>query len=131
MGQENLRDHIVFGSMPHVGESSTDYRERMAAIQAEALARRQQELHEQSSPLNTPSARIKIWERLHQLEMPRNPAHPLIAIIATNTGLSTDEVHAEQRSRSKPPAAPAATAVPGAPTVPAAVAAPATADPAT
>jgi hypothetical protein len=112
MTQENLRDRIVFGSMPQFGESTSDYRERMALLQSEALKRRQQELHEQSSPLNTPSDRIRIWERLHQLELPRSPSHALIAIIATNTGLSTEDVHAEQRMRAAPPAAPAPLAVP-------------------
>jgi len=109
MTQETVRDRIVFGSTPQFGESSTDYRERMALLQSEALKRRQEELHEQSSPLNTPSDRIRIWERLHQLELPRNPSHALIPIIATNTGLSTEEVRAEQRLRATPPAAPTPT----------------------
>jgi len=105
MGQDNLRDRLVFGSVPHVGESSTDYRERMAQIQADAVRRREEELHEQSSPLNTASARIQIWERLHQVDLPRNPAHALIAIIANQTGLSADDVLAEQRLRVKGPVA--------------------------
>jgi len=112
MGQENLRDRIVFGGAPHVGESSADYRERMAFIQAEALKRRQQELLEQSSPANAPSARLRLWERLHQVQLPRNPGHRLIAVIAENTGLSADDVRAEQRLRANPPPPPAATALP-------------------
>jgi len=34
----------------------------MARLQTEALERRQQLLRDQSSPLNTPSARIKLWK---------------------------------------------------------------------
>ena len=112
MDQGKFSDRIRYGSIPHVGESSIDYRERMALIQAEALERRQQQLDAQSSPLNTPSDRIRIWERLHQITLPRNPAHRLIAIIAANTGLSADEVLAEQRLRATTPAVAAAPASP-------------------
>jgi len=100
------------GAAPHVGENSADYRERMALVQAEALERRQQQLHEQSSPLNTPSDRIRIWERLHQVQLPRNPSHRLIAVIAANTGLTANEVRAEQELRAAVPPAVVASADP-------------------
>lgn len=110
MDQDSSSGRIERGPAPRVGESSTDYRERMALIQAEAIERRQQQLHEQSSPLNTPSDRIRIWERLHQVELPRNPSHRLIGVIAQNTGLSADDVRAEQRIRANPSALPAVAA---------------------
>jgi len=103
---------IVYGSAGASAESVTDYRERMLTLQAEALERRQQQLHEQASPLNSPAERIRIWERLHQLELPRDPAHRLIAVIAANTGLSVDEVLMEQRARATGPVAPATPAQP-------------------
>jgi hypothetical protein len=84
---------------PRAGESQADYRERMIVLQAEALERRQKQLGEQRSPLNSPADRIRIWERLHQLTLPRNPSHHLIAVIAANTGLSLEEVRLEQRER--------------------------------
>lgn len=87
------------GSAPRAGESQADYRERMIVLQAEALERRQKELGEQCSPLNSPADRIRIWERLHQLTLPRSPSHHLIAVIAANTGLSLEEVRVEQRER--------------------------------
>ena len=105
---DTLPSRMELISTPQIGESSADYRARMARIQSEAIERRQKELLEQASPLNTPSARIRIWERLHQVELPRNPAHRLIAIIAANTGLSADDVRAEQTSRAAPPALPIA-----------------------
>jgi len=105
MGPENLRDRLVFGSGPHVGENSTDFRERMAHIQAETARRRELELHEQISPSNTPAMRVQIWERLHQVALPRSPTHNLMAIIATQTGLTLDEVLIEQRQRFQAPAA--------------------------
>jgi hypothetical protein len=95
MEQDKLGSRLV----PHAGETNADYRARIAHLQAEALERRQQELSEQSSPHNTPSDRIRIWERLHQVELPRNPAHRLVAVIAANTGLSAEQVLAEQQVR--------------------------------
>lgn len=98
-------DQIVPSSAPRIGESQADYRQRLILLQAEALDRRQQELSEQRSPLNTPADRIRIWERLHQLPLPRNPGHRLITVIAANTGLSLEDVRAEQLVRARAKAA--------------------------
>jgi hypothetical protein len=89
-------------SPPIPGESTDAYRERLAMLQAEAAERRQQQIVEQSSPLNSPSVRIRAWERLHQLDLPGNPTHSLIEVIAANTGLTSDDVRAEQRLRARP-----------------------------
>jgi hypothetical protein len=91
---------IVYGAV-QAGESTADYRTRMARIQAEALEQWQKQLAEQSSVLNSPSDRIRVWERRHQIELPRDPAHRLIKLIAANTGLSTEEVYEEQRLRAE------------------------------
>jgi hypothetical protein len=88
---------------PVSGETIADYRARIAQHQAELLDRRQQELLEQASTLHTPAMRIRIWERLHQVAMPRSPAHRLLDVIAANTGLSIEEVREEQRQRITPP----------------------------
>lgn len=90
----NLRHPAPIG-----GESNADYRRRTEELQAEAAERRQQQIHQQSSPLNSPSVRIQAWERLHQVDLPRDPAHRLIGVIASNTGLSVAEVRAEQLER--------------------------------
>lgn len=84
---------------PIAGESSIDYRKRAEELEAEAAERRQQQIEQQSSPLNSPTIRIKAWERLHQLDLPRDPAHRLIGVIAASTGLTVDEVRAEQLDR--------------------------------
>ena len=99
MPENAVPNGIVASSAPAVGESPADYRVRMALLQAEAAERRRQELSEQRSPLNTPADRIRLWERLHQLTLPRSPSHPLITVIAANTGLSLEEVRLEQRER--------------------------------
>jgi hypothetical protein len=84
------------------GELITDYRARLAAEQSDALKRRRSELAEQSSELNTPEQRIRIWERLHALDLPREAIHPLLRLIATGTGLTLEQVRDEQRQRSAP-----------------------------
>jgi hypothetical protein len=73
----------------------------MARLQAEALENWQKQLAEQSSTLNSPSDRIRVWERRHQIDLPRDPGHRLIKLIAANTGLSTEDVYAEQRLRAE------------------------------
>ena len=94
-----MPDRIVSHTIPRPGESAAEYRERIALLEAAALERRQQELNEQRSPSNAPADRIRIWERRHQLSLPRSPDHHLLAVIAANTGLSLDDVRAEQRLR--------------------------------
>jgi len=91
---------------PKPGESIVDSRARIAQRQAEALEQRQRELAEQASGANTPAARIRIWERLHQIALPRNPAHRVLSVVAANTGLSLEEVRAEQRDRALLPTKP-------------------------
>jgi hypothetical protein len=97
------------GSAASIGaETIADYRARIAHQQAEAARRRQEELEEQSSTLKTPDTRIRIWERLHEVGLPRDPTHRLVDIIAANTGLTVEEVRDEQRLRAS--GAPAAAA---------------------
>jgi len=70
----------LFRPIPSPGESNVDYRKRLELLQIEAAERRQRQIDEQSSPLNS-------------------PANRLVDVIATNTGLTLDEVRAEQVSR--------------------------------
>jgi hypothetical protein len=97
----DLNKQMDYGA-PKPGESTIDFRDRLAQRQAEAIELRRRELAEQISDANTPAARIKIWERLHQITLPRNPTHPLLSVISVNTGLTIDEVRAEQRQRTMP-----------------------------
>jgi hypothetical protein len=100
MANEKYDRHIVFGSV-QAGESTADYRTRMANLQAEALEHWQKQLAEQTSSLNSPADRIRVWERRHQIDLPRDPSHRLVKLIAANTGLSAEEVYAEQRQRAE------------------------------
>ncbi|MCC7464303.1 MAG: hypothetical protein IT480_17810 [Gammaproteobacteria bacterium] len=88
--------------VPVVGETTSDYRARVAEHQAERARRRQEELLEQTAIQNTPAVRIRVWERLHQVTLPRNPAHRLLEVIAADTDLSLEQVREEQRARLAP-----------------------------
>jgi DNA-binding transcriptional regulator YiaG len=101
--REKSSGHAAHAPVPFAGETNNNYRARIAHHQADVLEQRQRELLEQASSLNTPTARIRIWERLHQLSLPRDPKHRLLGIIAANTGLTLDEVLDEQRLRIAPP----------------------------
>ncbi len=104
--------------LPLAGEPTADFRERLARQQAEAAERRRHALTEQASPLNSAEARIRIWEQLHAIELPRDAQHRLLAVIAANTGLSIAQVRAEQQQRAAggvPRPLVGASDVPGAP----------------
>lgn len=88
-----------FRTQPHVGESITDYRIRLAYEQEEMQQRRLLELAEQVSVRRLPSERIDIWERLHGLPLPRNPTHKLVSVIAAATDLQLEQVQEVQRLR--------------------------------
>jgi hypothetical protein len=83
-------------------ELMSDYRSRLALEQFRAEEQRQQERAEQSSTLNTPETRIRAWEKVHGVRLPASPAHPVLPSVATATGLSLDQVQAEQLRRSAP-----------------------------
>jgi len=76
-----------------------DFRARLVHQQAEAAERRRMDLAEQSSRLKTAEERIRIWERIHEVNLPRDPEHRLVEIIATNTGLTSSDVREEQQRR--------------------------------
>ena len=86
-------------SIPAGDDPMMDFRARLAHNQAEAAERRRMDLAEQSSRLKTAEERIRIWERIHEVTLPRDPAHNLIDIIATNTGLTDADVRDEQQRR--------------------------------
>ena len=73
--------------------------ERLAREEYERSEKRRQELAQQRSELNPPEIRIRTWERIHQLRMPSDPAHPILDVIAVSTRLTLEEVREEQRAR--------------------------------
>jgi len=88
-------------SVPSGEDPTMDFRARLVHQQAEHAERRKFDLAEQSSRLKTAEERIRIWERLHEVTLPRDPQHRLVEIIAANTGLTGAEVRDEQRRRAE------------------------------
>ena len=91
-----------------LGDPATDYHARIVREQTEEAERVQRERVEQSSELNTPAIRIRAWERLHRLTLPRGSAHAVLNIVAKATHLTLEQVREEQRRRSEPAPAPQA-----------------------
>ena len=86
-------------TQPSSDDPMMDYRARLVHQQAEAAERRRHDLAEQSSRMKTPEERIRIWERIHEVGLPRDSSHRLVEIIAANTGLTDADVRDEQQRR--------------------------------
>ena len=77
--------------------------DRRAAVLRDEQARqemRQSKIDALTSPFAEPSERIRLWEELHGLRLPRSADHRLVRVIAQRTALTTQQVHEEQRRRS-------------------------------
>ncbi len=81
------------------GNWMKEHRERIALEESQRLERKQHELLEQASEHNSPTERIRIWERRHALTLPRDPNHPVLVIVADATHLTVDQVQEEQQRR--------------------------------
>ena len=75
------------------------HREKIAFEADERAQQRRAQLTEQSSSLHTPEARIRIWEKVHGLRLPSDPAHAILDVVAADTGLTILEVRQEQDAR--------------------------------
>ena len=87
-------------------DPATGYPTRILREQVEEAERAQRERIEQSSELNTPAMRIRAWERLHRLTLPRGSAHSVLSVVAKATHLTLEQVREEQLRRSEPAAVP-------------------------
>ena len=83
-----------------------DHRARFERMQLEAAERRERALTDQRAPENSPEMRVRIWERLHQVRLPKDPAHAILKQVAQQTALDLSDVLEVQRVRAQP-AAPA------------------------
>jgi hypothetical protein len=79
-----------------------DRRAQVEHEQQQRMAERQQQIALQSSPLSSAEERIRLWEKLHALNLPRSPTHKLLRIIAEQTELSLEQVLDVQRRRVAP-----------------------------
>jgi len=86
-------------TLPRTGDLGKNHAEPLAPDESERAEKRRQELAEQRSDLNPPAVRIRAWEKIHQLRLPSDPAHPILDVIAVSTRLTLAEVQEEQRTR--------------------------------
>jgi hypothetical protein len=96
---EPERSSRPFRAQSRIAESVAEHRTRLAREQEEAQQRRSEALAGQVSIINNPSERIRIWERLHGLALPRSPTHKLLGVIAAATDLELEQVQEVQRLR--------------------------------
>lgn len=76
--------------------------DRRAAVRLEnerKASERRSELESLTAPTLSPRERISTWERLYALKLPRSADHPLAKLIASQTGLTLEDIRAEQAHR--------------------------------
>jgi len=76
--------------------------DRRAAVLRDEQARREERqarLDALTSPFAEPSDRIRQWEDLYGLKLPRSASHRLVRVIAQHTALSPEQIQDEQRRR--------------------------------
>ena len=88
-------------------EPILDHRARAERARLEAEQHRQRALTDQRDPANTPDTRVRVWERLHQVRLPKDPGHAILATVARDTELTLNAVLDVQRERAAPPVTPA------------------------
>jgi hypothetical protein len=76
-----------------------EHRARVAIEEETRVAKRLAAQAEQCESSTAPEARIRAWEKLHELRLPSDAAHPIISIIALATHLTVAEVWQVQQAR--------------------------------
>jgi hypothetical protein len=82
-----------------------DYRARIERARLEAAKARSEAISEQRSAVNTPAQRVRAWERLHQVTLPKSPSHAVLRVVARQTGMTLADIQAVQQQRVQPPGA--------------------------
>lgn len=80
-------------------ELLADHRERIALEEEERARKRTSQFEELRSEVNSVPVRISAWEKMHGLRLPSDPAHPILHVIASATGISLSCLREEQRTR--------------------------------
>ncbi len=80
-------------------EVLADHRERLAVEEDERVKERARQFEELRSELNSASVRIRAWEKMHGLRLPTSPAHPILDVIASATGIPLATLREEQQIR--------------------------------
>jgi hypothetical protein len=82
--------------------SLADRRAQFEHEQQQRIEERKQQVALLSSPLSSADERIRLWERLHALDLPRSPTHKLLPIIAQQTAIALAQVLEVQQRRFAP-----------------------------
>jgi len=96
------RSNKTFSALSATAETVAEHRARLAQEQEVALQLRTDALAGQVAMTNSPSERVRIWERLHGLPLPLSPNHRLLEVIALATQLHIEQVHEVQKLRAAP-----------------------------
>lgn len=80
-------------------EVAAERREQLNFERAALQADKDRNLARQRSMETPPATRIALWESRHGLALPRDPAHPLMRVIAENTDLDVAQVLDERHRR--------------------------------
>jgi hypothetical protein len=80
-------------------ELLADHRERLAIEAEERARKRASQLEELRSEINAVPVRIRAWEKMHGLSLPSDPAHPILRVISSSTGISLACLREEQQAR--------------------------------
>jgi hypothetical protein len=96
--RESMNDKYSIDGSP-VLPNSVERRAAAQLAEQERALGRQRALDSQSAWDATPAERIRRWEDLHALSLPRAAEHPLLAVIAAQTKLTLDDVKEEQQRR--------------------------------
>jgi len=75
------------------------HRKRLALEEEERARERTSRLDVLRSEVNAVPVRIRAWEKIHGLRLPSDPAHPILRVIASNTGISLAFLREEQQAR--------------------------------
>jgi len=85
-------------------DSFLDHRARHERDLFEAAERRELARIQQRSPEHSPEMRVRIWEKLHQVRLPKSETHAILRMVADQTGLALTDIHGVQRDRAQVPA---------------------------
>jgi hypothetical protein len=97
-----------YGYAVNDSDAIADRRSLLEKEQQERMAERQQQIALQTSPLSSAEERVRLWEKLHELALPRSSTHKLLRVIAKQTELAMEQVLEIQRQRFAPPTPPIA-----------------------
>ena len=94
---------------PPAEAAGTPFGARLVLEQRRRAHERRLYRTEQVSDLNSPEERIRAWEKLHRLQLPQDPAHAILDLVAINTRLTLEQVLEAQARRRDSVLAPRAT----------------------